>query len=373
MAAETPTLDAMVAEGAAATVDVLGPGIPPGSDTGHLALMGFDAFEVYTGRGPFEAYGVGVELDPADVALRANFATLDDDGRVQDRRAGRITEGTDALAATLDGGSFEGTRVEVVPSTAHRAALVLRGPGLDARVTDVDPGTPGEPLREARPRVDTKEARRTADVVNAVVQASTERFPEVGTPANVLLPRGAGSLGEDLSIRDRWGVDAACVAGVGLVRGVGAALSMDVLDVPGATGGLDTDYDAKAAAAVDTLDDHDLVLLNYKAPDLCGHDGQAETKRDVFERIDAALAGAAVDDLDGTIVVVTGDHATPVVVGGHTGDPVPALVHGEGVLADDVDAFDERSCRRGGLGRLVGRDLLPVALDLCKRVDKFGA
>lgn len=381
-AADTPTLDRLAAEGACATVDVIRPGVPPGSDTGHLALLGFDAEAVYTGRGPFEVLGADPDaaIAPGDVALRANFATVDDpaadDPVVTDRRAGRIREGTDRLAALLDGRTFAGTTVRVHPSTAHRAAVVLvaeGGPGLDHRVGDVDPHATGVPVRRCAPLADTKEAEHTARVVRALVEASLEAFPDAGTPANVLLTRGAGTLTEGLALSERWGVTSACVAGVGLVRGVARAAGMEVLDVEGATGGLDTDMPAKARASVAALDDHDLVLLNVKAPDLCGHDGLADEKVDVFARVDAALAEAGVPDLDDTIVVVTGDHATPVVVGGHTGDPLPALVWGPGVLPDDVAAFHERACRRGGLGRLRGRDLLPVALDLCGRVDKFGA
>lgn len=371
--AETPTLDGLAEAGATATVDILQPGLPPGSDTGHLALLGFDPFEVYTGRGPFEAHGVGVEIGPDDVALRANFATLADDGTVADRRAGRIDEGTGELAATIDGDTFEGTTVRLYPSTAHRAALVLEGPGLSHRIGDVDPHATGEPPRACEPLVDSKAARQTARVVDAVVEASRERFPEIGTPANVLLPRGAGVLEHDLSLEARWGVDGACVAGVGLVKGVARAAGMTMIDVPGATGGLDTDMVAKARAAVEALDAHDLVLLNVKAPDLCGHDGLHDEKVEVLERADAALAEAGAADLDDTIVVVTGDHATPTVARDHTGDPLPAVVHGEGVLVDDVAAFTERACRDGGLGRLRGPDLVRVALDLCKRVDKFGA
>lgn len=371
--AETPALDEAASSAATGIVDILAPGLPPGSDTGHLALLGFDPFEVYTGRGPFEAYGVGVEIGPDDVALRANFATLADDGTVADRRAGRIQEGTDELAATIDGDSFEGTTVRLHPSTAHRAALVLEGPGLDHRIGDVDPHAVGEPPRACEPLVDSKAARHTADVVDAVVEASRERFPEVGTNANVLLPRGAGVLEHDLSVEARWGVDAACVAGVGLVKGVARAAGMTMVDVPGATGGLDTDVVAKVEAAREALGSHDLVLLNVKAPDLCGHDGRHDAKVEVLERIDAAFAEVGVPDPEGTVTVVTGDHATPTVARGHTGDPLPILLHGEGVLADEVAAFSERACRDGGLGRLRGRDLLRTALDVCQRVDKFGA
>lgn len=391
--AATPHLDGLAAAGATATVDVIAPGVPPGSDTGHLALLGFDPHEVYTGRGPFEAFGAGMDVRPGDVALRANFATVDDPDAeapvVTDRRAGRIAEGTDRLAAVLDGRTFEDTRVDVVASTAHRAAVVLRaregtgeaageggGPALDPRVSDTDPHAEGAPLAPCEPLADTKAAEHTARVVDAVVRAALEGFAAEGTPANALITRGAGTLSQGLSLADRWGVSAACVAGVGLVRGVARAVGMELVEVEGATGGLDTDYDAKAEAAVAALGTHDLVLLNVKAPDLCGHDGQAGRKVEVFEAIDRALGGADVADgagLEDTVVVVTGDHATPVVCRAHTGDPLPALVWGPGVLPDDVASFSERACRAGGLGRLRGRDLLPVALDLCGRTDKFGA
>lgn len=380
-AARKPNLNQLASNGACGILDIIGPGVRPGSDTAHLALFGHDPFRVYTGRGPFEALGVGLEVRPGDVALRCNFATVDASMTVLDRRAGRIKEGTAELARALDGWEHEGVRLFFREGTEHRAVLLLRGSGLSPEITDADPHREGLRVAECAPK--SPEAALTARVVAEFVRRSYEILKDHPVnrvrkkaglpPANIVLPRGAGVMPRLPTLQERYGLRCAAVAGVALVRGICRISGMDVLEVRGATGGLDTDMEAKLGAALRALEKNDMVFVHIKAPDLCGHDGDAAGKARVASRIDSAMARVRRGLPPETVVAVTSDHSTPVSVRDHSADPVPLLIHGPGVRRDSVRAFDEVSCARGGLGRLLGKDLLPILLDLAGRAEKFGA
>jgi 2,3-bisphosphoglycerate-independent phosphoglycerate mutase len=225
-------------------------------------------------------------------------------------------------------------------------------------------------------------AKATAKVVNtftkqahkilkdhAVNRARTSRGEP---PANVVLLRGAGVFPDLTSIPDKLHLKAAGIAGVTLIRGMFRMVGIDVLEVEGATGGLDTDMIAKADAALTALETYDLVVLHIKAPDLCGHDGNASEKIHVIERMDQMMGHLKARLSADAIVAITADHSTPVAVKDHSGDPVPLTVFGEGVRVDGVLSFDERSVAHGALGRLRGRELMDVLLDAANRSPKFG-
>ena len=375
-----PNLDWFAANGVNGLLDPIAPGVPAGSDTSHLALFGYDPHEVYTGRGPFEAAGVGIDLESGDIAFRGNFASVDEEMRLTDRRAGRIREGTNELAKALDGLKIGRIKVMFRAGTDHRAALVLRGRGLSPRVSDTDPHELGVEVLECKPLESA--AKATAKVVNtftkqahkilkdhAVNRARTSRGEP---PANVVLLRGAGVFPDLTPIADKLHMKAAGIAGVTLIRGMFRMVGIDVLEVEGATGGLDTDMIAKADAALTALETYDLVILHIKAPDLCGHDGKASEKIHVIEKMDQMMGHLKAKLSADVIVAMTADHSTPVAVKDHSGDPVPLTVFGEGVRVDAVLSFDERSVAHGSLGRLRGRELMDVLLDAANRSPKFG-
>ena len=376
-----PNLDWFAANGINGLVDPIAPGIPAGSDTSHLALFGYDPREVYTGRGPFEAAGVGIDLEPGDIAFRGNFASVDEDMNLIDRRAGRIREGTDELAKALDGKKFGRIKSIVRAGTEHRVALVLRGRGLSPKVTDTDPHEIGEPIRESKPLATA--AKATAKSVNAFTKfayktlkdhrVNKARIAKHEPPANIIVLRGAGVFPDLVPVTERFHVTAGGIAGVALIRGMFRTFGMDVVEVPGATGGLDTDMIAKADAALDALTTHDLVVLHVKAPDLCGHDGKASEKIRVIERLDAMMGHLKPKLPADVVLAMTADHSTPVAVKDHSGDPVPLTVFGEGVRVDEVLNFDERSVARGALGRIRGQDVMNVLLDASNRSEKYGA
>ena len=380
-AAETPNMDELAKKGINGMMDPIAPGIRAGSDTAHLSILGYDPYKVYTGRGPFEAAGEGLELRPGDVAFRCNFATMME-GEITDRRAGRIKEGTHELAKALDGMEIDGVRVIFKESVEHRAVLVLRGEGLSASISDADPHELG-PVHEVRPLDESPEAKRTADIVNTFVKESYERLKEHPVnkkrieeglpPANIVLPRGAGMVPHLPSFTERYRIRAAAISGVSIVRGVCRLAGMDVLDVEGAKGTANSDFNAKVLAGLDYLTNRgDFVLINMKAPDLFGHDGDPKGKKEIIERIDSAIENIG-DFVDNGVIAITADHSTPCDVMDHSGDPVPLLIAGKGVRTDDVGAFGERNAMKGGLGHIRGNDLLNILFQLAGLSEKFGA
>jgi 2,3-bisphosphoglycerate-independent phosphoglycerate mutase len=380
-AASRPNFNALSGGGVNGIMDPIAPGIRPGSDTSHLSYLGYDPYSCYTGRGPIEAAGIGMDVRPGDVAFRANFGTVDDGMVVKDRRAGRITEGTGELAKALDGLEIDGVEVIFKESVAHRGALVLRGEGLGADITDVDPHEPGVKIHESQGMDEA--SKKTASVLNQFVRISHDRLGELPLnaervkngmlPANIILPRGAGILEPTPSFLDTHGLRGAAIAEVGLIYGVAKILGLDLIRVVGSTGGLDTDLEAIGRSATDALEDHDFVMCNVKGCDIAGHDGDAGAKKDFIEGIDSMLGGVMERAGEHSLLIVTADHSTPVSIMDHSGDPVPICIHGPGVRVDDVSEYGERSCARGGLGRFRGIDLINIAKDLMDMAEKFGA
>ncbi len=380
-AAPKPNLDWFAANGMNGLLDPIAPGVRAGSDTSHLALFGYDPVEVYTGRGPFEAAGVGLELQKGDVAFRSNFASVDENLVLTDRRAGRIKEGTDELAKALDGMKLGRIRALFKEGTEHRAVLVLRGKGLSANVSDTDPHEEGQHILTSKPT--NGKGKNTAKALNAFTRKSYEilkdhpvnkaRVAKGLPPANMVVCRGGGIAPDIEPVPVKYGLKAAGIAGVALIKGMFRSTGMDVIEVKGATGGLDTDMVAKAEAALMALTTYDLVVVNVKAPDLCGHDGKASEKIKVIERADVMMGHLKTHLPQDVVVAVTADHSTPCALKDHSGDPVPVTVFGDGVRVDEVPHFDERSVARGSLGRMRGQDLMPILLNQANRQEKFGS
>ena len=387
-AARTPVMDRVAELGITGLVDPVAPGVPPGSDVANMALLGYDPYEHYSGRGAFEALGAGLDLRLGDVAFRCNFATVDERGVVLDRRAGRIsTEHARVLAEALQEAAEElgaelGVEVVFVSTVQHRGVLVLRGEELSRAVSDTDPGEAGKSLRRCEPLESTPQARRTAELVNAI----SDRFREVlarhplnerlEVPANAILLRGAGTLPRAKTLWELYGIRGACISAVALIKGVARMAGLELLEVPGATGSYGTDLDAKFSHALRALEGGaDLVFLHIKATDIASHDHAVERKVSFIERIDGAL-GRAVELLDledETYLLITADHTTSLRTGKHEGDPVPLALAGPEVRRDGVRAFDEVSCARGGLCRLRGVDIMPVLMNLLGKMKKLGA
>ncbi len=392
--ARKPNLDLIADLGITGLYDPIAPGVRPGTDTGHLAIFGYDPIKYYPGRGPLEAVGTGLELRPGDVALRANLATVKEVGNelvVIDRRAGRI-RGKDAeelvkyLASSIR--EVDGVEVLIAHGTEHRVSIVLRGEGISPKITDTDPGTAkeGRPVAEAKPLDSSDEARRTASIVNRIVRMSyellknhpvnRERIRRGLLPANIVITRGAGSVPKDLRpFKEYHGVSAYLVCEEDTVLGIGKILGIEGEVPPGATGNLDTNIESILKSALKALDKgYEVVFIHVKGPDIAGHDRNWWGKVEIIEKIDW-LVGELLKsiDLSSDLIALVADHSTPCYARDHTGDPVPIAIAGLGVRRDEVRYYDEVSCARGALGRIRGVDFLNTILDLMGRRKKWGA
>jgi len=387
-AAHKPSLNQIAKTGVCGIMDPISPGLPPGSDTATLALLGYDALKVYSGRGAFEAIGSGVNVLPGDVAFRCNFATVDNNLVVLDRRAGRISnEDASKLAESLQKiklTKYSNAVFFFKNTIQHRVALVIRGPKLSTAVSDSDPEQVGQKISEIKPLDESREAKLTAEILNELMQkfhevlkqhaVNKERVKRGLPPANIILCRGAGTIPNIKPLSQTYGISAVCIGAAPLIRGVCKAAGMKLIDVKGATGTPQTDFMAKAKATVQALKTNDFVLLHVKATDVASHDGNIKQKIELIEKIDSMLGYVLNNiDLGSTYLAVTADHTTSSLTRDHEGDPVPIAITGPYVRCDDVEKYDERACAKGGLNRIRGVDLMPILMNLIGKTKKFGA
>jgi 2,3-bisphosphoglycerate-independent phosphoglycerate mutase len=382
-AAVTPNMDMMAENGICGIMDPIKPGIRPGSDTSHISILGYDPYKVYTGRGPFEAAGVGVDVLPGDIAFRCNFSTADDNGIIIDRRAGRIREGTEDLAASINGIKLDDD-VEVIfkESTGHRAVLVLRGEGLSDQISDADPKHDGNAPKIVVALDGSKEANKTANIVNKIVTKSYEilknhplnlkRINSGEPPANIIIPRGAGAVPEVQPFGEKYGLKPVCIAETGLIKGIAKIAGMELVDIEGATGGIDTDLENIKNGILETASkDFDFILINVDGADEAGHDGEMVEKIKFIEKVDSVVG--ELMQLNDVYFILTADHSTPISTMDHTGDPVPIVISGPEIRTDDVKYFNERSAAKGGLCRIRGNNIMDILMDLMNLSSKFGA
>lgn len=364
-AAETPYMDQMARWGTVGQTLPIGYGITPGSGPAHLALFGYDPLTYSIGRGVLEAFGIGMRVGSADVAARGNFCTLDKDGLITDRRAGRIpTEKGAELAEILSGIELPGVSTEVRAVKEYRFALALRGEGLDPALADTDPQQVGKaplPVQALRP-----EAEYTAQLVQR--WSDEARRLLVGhEPANGFTLRGFSSDPKLPTFQDVYRLRAACVAVYPMYKGVSTLVGMDVL--PSSPHDTPADEFDRVAAA---WDQYDFFFVHIKYTDSRGEDGDFEAKVKVIEQVDDALPRLLA--LKPDVLVITGDHSTPAKLKSHSWHPVPALLWAPAThLTDRAEAFGERECALGGLGTFPASELMSLALAHADRLNKYGA
>ena len=386
--AEIPNIHKIAKEGMCGLLHSLGPGKLPGSDTAHLAILGHDPYKVYTGRGPIEAAGTGLSLQTGDISLRCNYATVDENFTLINRTADYIREGTEELERVINERiSLSDPSVEFIfrNSADYRCVLVLRGDDLSPYVSDVDPGEVGKKLLEARPENTNAEAKKTSALVNEFVKKTYEvlkdhpvnlaRRQANTSPANVIMPRGAGKTPVLEDFYSKWKLKGACIAGIGLIKGLGYLTGMNVIKVKGATGYIDTNYEAKGNAAVAALKDHDFVLLHIEATDEVSHDKDYKAKITALEKTDKMIETILSTIPPKALLVILSDHTTSTEIAEHTANPTPIIMWGPTlrVFQDFAEKCTEKEMSKGMLGRIKGTEVMPIILDLINRSKKFGA
>ena len=383
-AAKTPVFDRLAKTGINGMMDVIGPGQTPGSDTAHLALFGYDPAVYYPGRGPLETLGTGLESRPGDIAFRSNFATVDSNFIVTDRRAGRefTPEEQKILQEHIDGIVIDGVTVRFLATVEHRGALILQGDGLSAEITDVDPHETGKRILECQALV--PDAKMTARIVNKLMIEVNKRLKDLAVnkerekrglpPANIILLRGPGRHNEIPSLEEKHNIRGAVIAGGALYIGTAKYVGMKHIPVEGQTGTITTNFHNIAMKAIDCINsDFDYIFVHIKATDNASHDGNYEEKILAIEKTDE-MVGKIVDAVgDKIVLAVTGDHSTPVTVEEHACDPVPILFWSNFMRADPAEKFSEIDAFRGGLNTIRGLDVMPLLLGYAGYIEKYGA
>jgi 2,3-bisphosphoglycerate-independent phosphoglycerate mutase len=361
-AARTPNLDSYAREGVCGLSIPVLPGITPGSGPGHLGLFGYDPLEYRIGRGILEALGINFQVGPRDVAARGNFCTVDGQGLITDRRAGRpTTERCVAMCRKLQEIRVPGVEVFVEPVREHRFVVVFRGDGLGDHVNDTDPQATGQKPLEAKGADAPSEA--TARAVNQFVAQAAQLLHD-DAPTNMVTLRGFARYPKIDTMQDVYRLRAVAIAVYPMYRGLARLVGMDVVEA-GAT----------LADQIDTLKkvwgQYDFFFLHYKYTDSTGEDGNFPAKVEMIERLDAVMP--RIRELNPDVLIVTGDHSTPSKLRSHSWHPVPTLLLADTCRQDAVVDFSEGSCLRGGLGQFEAKYLMPLALAHARRLGKYGA
>lgn len=367
-AARTPNLDSLVARGCAqGRMIPVAPGITPGSGPGHLGLFGYDPLEYEVGRGVIEALGLGMDLKAGDVCARANFCTVNKNGIITDRRAGRIaTSICEELCSLLSSKIKKIGDVEVIIKAGkeHRFVVVFRGPGLEGPLTDSDPNREGLPIETVKPT--NPNSAKQKKVAKVVAEFYKQALPLLASksPANAFLMRGIAHQPEIPHFSDRYGMRAAAIAVYPMYKGLAQLVGMKKIEGPQTISEQFERYIAE-------YDNFDYFFIHFKYTDKYGEDGNFEAKKKAIEEFDAALP-IFMKKMP-NVVAITGDHSTPAPIKGHSWHPQPVLLHSKFSGSDKLQRFTETGANQGSLGIFESKYLIRLMMANAMMFNKFGA
>ena len=359
--AHLPSLDRLAQHSAGGLTTPVMSGITPGSGPGHMALFGYDPVKYLMGRGVLEALGIDVELGAGDLAARGNLCTVDSNGNITDRRAGRIPTAESApLVEMLNQIEVPGLEAEVLPVQDYRFVLVLRGEGLDDKISETDPQMTGIAPLEAR-ALDAG-SERAAAAVRAFIDAARETLSG-REYANMAMLRGFSLLPNLPDFGESYRLNPAAVAAYPMYRGIAKVVGMQVIP----TG---MSFDEELDTLEQHFDEHDFFFLHYKPSDSAGEDGDFQAKVKTLEALDACIDRLVAMQPD--VLVVAGDHSTPALLAAHSWHPVPMMISSEWTGGENMGSFDERACAQGSLGRIPATELMLLALAHAGKLLKYG-
>lgn len=376
--AKTPYMDMLARMGQTGMLKTVPDGFHPGSEVANSSILGYDQHEVYEGRGPLEAASIGVELEPGDMAIRCNLICIEGD-KIKNHSCGRLeTEEGDVLIRYLQE-HLGNERIHFYTGVQYRHLLVIKG-GNKNLICTPPHDVPGQPWRPLMVKAATPEAQPTAVLINDLILRSQQllanhplniqRMAEGKDPANSIWPWAGGYRPHMIPLTERFPQikRGAVITAVDLIRGIGTLAGLRIIDVEGATGLYDTNYEGKAQAAIDALRTDDFVYLHIEASDEAGHDGDLELKLQTIENLDRRVVGPvyeAVKDWDEPVcIAVLPDHPTPIVHRTHTNEPIPFLIYAPGIEPDCVQTFDEVACKEGKYGLLHNDEFIKTLMNI---------
>ena len=358
MAAKTPNMDFMASHGVVGLAKTVPDGLPPGSDVANLSVFGYEPGSCYTGRSPLEAVSMGVRMAPEDVSFRMNLVTLADSGDgmiMDDFSAGHIStaEGKELVQALQE--RLGNSEFEFHPGISYRHLLVWRG-GKDGMTVVPPHDISGKGIAAHLPQGDG--AERLLEImaasreVLAAHPVNIKRIQDGKKPATSVWLWGHGKVPQLGSYRTKFGLSGPVISAVGLVKGIGVCAGLDVVNVAGATGYIDTNYLGKAEAALAALEDHDFVYLHVEAPDEAAHAGRMDHKIQSIEDFDRLIVGTVLEGIKkfgDYAILCTPDHPTPVKLMTHTSDPVPFVIYRNDGGSNGASSYDEAQAAATGL------------------------
>ena len=358
-AAETPNMDRLAREGLGGSVQIIPASRHPGSDIGNLEIFGYDSRVEYTGRAPLEASSMGVELDSSDVAFRCNLITRDGDTLV-DYSAGHIATDTARQLIQLLSASLGSDDITLYPGVSYRHLLVYKD-GPDALESFPPHDIMGQSIAEHLPRGEG--ADRICGLMEEGEKILQDSEAANGSGANSIWLWGSGRSLKLTSLQSKYGIEGGVISAVDLVRGIGRCAGLDIIEVPGITGYLDTNYAGKADYALAVLDEADFVYVHVEAPDEAGHIGDAAAKKQAIEDFDRLVVGRILQglggvDQNGVRILMSPDHRTPIALRTHSREPVPFVLWGDGFAADGMSEYSESGAESGSLHLDHGHEMM---------------
>ncbi len=365
--AYTPNLDNIVKEGISGIADPVSMGITPGSGPGHLGIFGYDPVKWQIGRGVLAALGIGFPIKKKDVAARGNFATLDENGNIKDRRAGRIpTEICAKLTEKIQNEikEIDGVQIFIRPVMDYRFVIILRGEGLSDKIADTDPQITGVKPLPAKPLDDS--AKKTAEILNKFIEKAHEIIKNEH-PANGLLLRGFSEYPDIPSMEEAYGLNPAAIATYPMYKGLAKLVGMDILHVPG------MEITDELKILKENYNKYDFFYFHVKKTDSYGEDGNFDAKVHLIEEVDKVVVPEILK-LNPTVFAITGDHSTPAKMKQHSFHGVPFVLYSRFARPDRAEYFSEREIgTKGGLGRFEAKNEIILMLAHALKLKKFGA
>ena len=370
-----PNIDWLAKNGRCGLMQTIPDGMPAGSEVANLSILGYSPEKCYQGRGVLEAASLGIKIDEDDVVFRCNTVFTEDD-IMMSHSAGHITSSESAeLIKTLNE-NFSSDLIIFFHGLDYRHILVLKRKFSPEVYCFPPHDNVGRKISDILPYPTSDSARKTTELLKDMIFSSAEilkqhpvnikRINENKQPANLIWPWSPGKKPEMETLTKKFGISGAIISAVDLIKGIGIYAGFDIINVNGATGLYNTNYEGKADAAIGALTNHDFVYVHVEAPDEASHEGNVELKIKCIEDFDRRIVGNILKniDLQNTTIAIIPDHFTPVSVRGHTNQKVPFLIYRQDIIPDKIKNFSEKNCKSGGFGSITGEEFIRAVLNI---------